>query len=341
MRNIAIYVIHVLVVAATAYLGSLSGIFSWWAICLVLLPLVLAITTRLSQFSYTLNVRILFPISVGLFFVALYRFFPEMMAEPELAEGTIMTLDRLGIGNASNVGDSFFEVNDLFKDAVTVLYAICVAFLLLKGLSDFDELKQVLYSEANEIRTISDFTTYFMTSGFPEENRDTVYTLRSHLSRYLENMLVGTKVVTNVQNEQVLQDCLISVGRLKAFDENDQIALGEIMRGLSNISSLRAKRTVCIEKRMSPFILVLVLLMSLTIVLSFFGSASTQVSIDYVYIFLLPTFYTSIFMTLIDLSSPFDGYWQIKLNAIKDVKRKLLQQMAEMDGGDRPKIAAQ
>lgn len=324
-RNVIIYGIHLITVLATAYLGYLSGLFNWWLVALILAPLVMAVTSRFKDWTYTINVRILLPISIGLFFVSLYHFFPTLMAEePSM-------LARYGLGGQENdLNASFFEVNDLFKDAVTVLYAICVAFLLLKGLSDYDELKQVLYSEANEVRTITDFATYFMNSGNPKDSYPIVLELRQHLCAYLGNMLHGNRVKTVHENEQVLEDCIVTVGKLKAVDDNDEIALAEIMRSVSTISGLRAQRTVCIEKRMSPFILVLVFMMSLTIVLSFFGGAKQEFSIDYVYIFLLPTFYSSIFMTLIDLSSPFDGYWQIKLHAIEGVREKLTRQMKEM-----------
>lgn len=325
MRNIVIYFVHFAFVLATAYLALHTELFNWWVICLILAPMILATGSRLGQASYTINARILLPISVGLFFVSLYHYFPTMMA----ADNTM--LSRYGISNQTGLLDAaFFEVNDLFKDAVTVLYAICVAFLLLKGLSDFDELKQVLYSEANEVRTISDFSTYFMTSGRPKDNYETVLKLRELLSEYLGNMLKGKQVVTAVENETVLENCIVTVGNLAIGDKNDEIALSEIMKSVSKISGLRAQRTVCIEKRMSPFILVLIFMMSLTIVLSFFGGASAEVSIDYVYIFLLPTFYSSIFMTLIDLSTPFDGYWQIKLDAIEGVRTKLTRQIEEM-----------
>ena len=325
MRNAVIYIIHFSIVLATAYLALQTGLFTWWMICLILLPMALATGSRLSDYSYTINARILLPISVGLFFVSLYHYFPSLM----IADQSM--LSRYGITQpGALIDENFFEVNDLFKDAVTVLYAICVAFLLLKGLGDFDELKQVLYSEANEVRTISDFATYFMASGSPEDNYPTVLQLREHLCDYLGNMLKGNKVITAVENEGVLENCILTVGALKTVDKNDEIALSEIMKSVSMISELRAKRTVCIEKRMSPFILVLVFMMSLTIVLSFFGSASADFSIDYVYIFLLPTFYSSIFMTLIDLSTPFDGYWQIKLHAIQGVREKLNRQIDEM-----------
>lgn len=324
-RNLIIYIIHALVVLATAYLGYNSALFNWWMVALILAPLVLAIFNRYKDVSYTINVRILLPISIGLFFVSLYHYFPSVMADE-----TSM-LSKYGVQNlGKGIGSEFFQVNGLFKDAVTVLYAICVAFLLLKGLSDYDELKQVLYSEANEVRTISDFATYFMTSGEPVKNHPVVLELRQNLCAYLTNMLKGHKVITAEENEQVLEDCIVTVGNLTTKDKNDEVALAEIMHSVSKISSLRAQRTVCIQKRMSPFILVLVFLMSLTIVLSFFGSASQTFSIDYIYIFLLPTFYSSIFMTLIDLSTPFDGYWRIKLCAIEGVQQKLRRQIKRM-----------
>jgi len=131
----------------------------------------------------------------------------------------------------------------------------------------------------------------------------------------------------NHENEGVIEDCLMAIGKLDAVDLNDEIALEEILKSCNRISVLRSKRTVCIEKRMSPFILGLMLLMSMTMVSSFFGKATGQFNIDYVYVFMLPVFYASIFMTLLDLSSPFDGYWKIKLEAIDGVREKLERQL--------------
>ena len=70
------------------------------------------------------------------------------------------------------------------------------------------------------------------------------------------------------------------------------------------------------------------LIMSATMVFSFFGKASGEFGMDYVYVFLLPAFYTSVFMTLLDLSSPFDGYWSIKVHAVRGVMDKLDKQLA-------------
>lgn len=347
-RNILIYTVHITLVLATGWILSLSGLANIGFLAIIACPLLLALFPknekwRIANWSYTVNVRLLFPISTGIFFLALYNYFPTlisgtgMVSESNPIGSAIQNSSRFGIppeaSPSGTIYQNFFEINDLFKDAVTVLYAICVAFLLLKGLSDYDELKQVLYAEANEVRKISDFATYFTESGDPETNHEPVFELRQTLCEYLRNMQEGNEVVVSEANEGLLEHCLRLVGQLKPDDLNDRIALEQIMHSVSQLSTLRANRTVCIEKRMSPFILGLVFLMSVTIVLSFFGRVSEEVTIDYIYIFLLPAFYTSIFMTLLDLSSPFDGYWQIKLDAIRNVSAKISWQLEKMTIG--------
>ena len=253
-----------------------------------------------------------------------------MIADASIGSSPV-TAERFGITQGltqqQGVDAAFFKINDLFKDAVTVLYAICVAFLLLKGLNDYDELKEALYSEANLVRTISDYASYFAESETSKNNDSTIEKLRILLHDYLDNILEDKSIKTNPLNEEVLQKCISTVGKLTVEDQNDGFALQEIMKGVGELANCRAKRMVCLEKKMSPFILTLVFVMSLTIVMSFFGSANGQVTIDYAYIFLLPTFYTSIFMTLLDLSSPFDGYWQIKLDAVSNVRDRLETQI--------------
>ncbi|WP_101067338.1 bestrophin-like domain [Roseovarius salinarum] len=322
----SIYAIHLAVVLATAWIAERADVTTWYVVLAIGFPLVLSFLPRTSSLSYTLNVRILFPISVGLFCVALFHYFPHLL-ETSNASGLASYLDKQGIESFGAAGESIdqalFQVNPIFKDSVTVLYAVCAAFLLWKGLSDFDELKHILYEEAGTIRSIADFTEYFMSGGAPEANYLAVHRLRSLLLEYVENILKDGRVVTAARNEEILEEGIAVVSDLKIGDKNDEFALEEVMKALTRVATLRSKRAVCIEKRMSPFILVIMFLMSTTMVLSFFGNATGELSIDYVYVFLLPTFYTSIFMTLLDLSSPFDGYWAIKLEAVDSVRKKL------------------
>lgn len=326
-KVLTLYAIHTIVALVTIFISVQSGFAPPWLLIVILFPLVLAFSSKLRDVSYNLNVRILFPVSVGLFFVVLFDYMPDLLIS-QANTGTVSFFGvKADISPEGKIPESFFEVNTVFKDAVSVLYAICAAFMLFKGLNDFDALKHTLYEEAGQIKSIFDFSDYFVLSGKPEDNSESVRSLRLCLLEYVENILEGDKVVVKKENEAVLKRCISSVSELRVGDTNDQIALEEIMKGIANLSVLRSRRVVCIEKKMSPYILVLMTLMSLTMVFSFFGKTSEGLSIEYAYVFLLPVFYTSIFMTLIDLSSPFDGYWSIKLHALEGVRNSLRSEL--------------
>ncbi|MEM6577457.1 MAG: hypothetical protein AAF678_03120, partial [Pseudomonadota bacterium] len=193
----------------TAFILLRTDLLNAWFLAVIVAPLALAFVSSQGKLSYTVNVRIIFPISVGLFFVALYHYFPTLIetmsgGSVNAIQSEIQNASRFGIvsglAQSNQINGSFFQVNDLFKDAVTVLYAICVAFLLLKGLNDFDELKGVLYAEANLVRTTSDFATYFISSGDPTKNEPIVETLRGLLHDYLDNILVGQTIDISEKN---------------------------------------------------------------------------------------------------------------------------------------------
>ena len=74
---------------------------------------------------------------------------------------------------------------------------------------------------------------------------------------------------------------------------------------------------------MSPFIIALVAFLSGAIILPFFREASTEFGLNHIYVFTLSTFFAFIFMTLLDLSMPFEGYWQVKKDALQTAKDML------------------
>ena len=66
-RNIVIYFFHLIVVLLTGLLLLQTNLLSIWVTIIISLPLALAFSTSFGSLSYTINVRIIFPISVGLF----------------------------------------------------------------------------------------------------------------------------------------------------------------------------------------------------------------------------------------------------------------------------------
>ncbi len=96
-KIIAVYSVHVLFVVATAIIANQSDLASGWLVVLIALPLGLSLTARYENLSYNINVRILFPISVGLFFVFLYDYLPSIIDTTDNSQ-----LSRLGISNPSD-----------------------------------------------------------------------------------------------------------------------------------------------------------------------------------------------------------------------------------------------
>lgn len=328
-----VYFLHAALVVITAYILAQVDISAWYFTLLIAIPLILSFIPKYSRISYGVNIRFLFPISVGLFCVALYHAFPSLMVDQSAA-----ALSRYGISSGnSGLEQGFFEVNNIFKDSVSVLYAICAAFLLWKGLNDFDELKHVLYEEVNEIHSIANYLSFFVDGNATSKadkmsNEKTARHIKRLMYEYLQNILLESRIVVSQTNRAILKKLSDDASKIRVGDANDQIALEEIMKAITRLSTLRSRRKVCIEKRMSPYILTLMFLMSVAMVSSFFGDATGKLSIDYAYVFLMSGFYTALFMTLIDLSSPFEGYWSIKLEAVRETLELLEEFKDEGEG---------
>lgn len=326
-----IFIMQIVFVLSAAWIAHLTDLFPWYYSIILAMPLILSASTRFSGMSATLNARVLLPISAGLFFMTLFHYFPELVTNSQAD-----TLAIYGIANSNDgsIDQAFFEANDLFTTSVSVLYAICVAFMLFKGLSDFDELRNALSDEASEINTIVDYMQYFKDSG-KNDNWPVLANLLKFFRTYITNIHAGRKIVISKENDIVLRNIIKQLSKLSPKDANDKIALEEIMKGYSRVVGARSRRHSNIQKSMSPFILILVLLMSLSLLASFFGKASGIVSVDYFYVFLLSMFYTSILMTLIDLGSPFDGYWAIKTEAFEGLVKKIEAELQALNLPDQ------
>lgn len=314
---------QVVVVALTMITAYSADIATWYLLIILLLPFAGSMYSKLSGISYKLNARVFFPVSVGLLCVILFHHFPSLFPGRQSVSASTYGLTSQ---TERQLTQGFFEVSSLFTESVTVLYAVCAAFLLWKGLNDFDELKTVLSEEASEINSISDYLEYFKDNEV-EANEEATKSIRKSLLDYVSNILDGSRIVASEKNDDVMRGLLSELRKLDPKDQNDHTALAEIMKGYSALANLRSRRTVCIEKRTSPSILTIMAMMSISMIGSFFGQATGEIDVNYVYVFLLSIFYTSLFMTLIDLSTPFDGYWSIKTEAFNRLKLKLTEEI--------------
>lgn len=256
--------------------------------------------------------RILGPITIALSVTLLYFYFSPWFT-------------GLVIGKNSNLNElSKNQIDNLF-DILSVIYAVSTAFLLLKGLGDHDQLKLALNEEAGTIRSIAHFSSYFTDHG-KDENAYLVKDIKYNLINYIENLILGHEIAENEDNDKILENLVRKISKLELKDHNDNAALSELMKEFNSLLVTRSKRQALAESKMSPYLLFLMATMSVIIILSFFFVENDQpLQIVGLIIFSLTFFMAFVFVTMFDISRPFVGFWQIKLDSFNQTLNYLKQ----------------
>lgn len=258
--------------------------------------------------------RVMLPLLFGLLMVWLYR---EAYLLPVVA-------DFLS-ASAANIT----YLNWLF-DILSTLYAICTAFLLWKGLTDRDTLRKILSDEANYIERLVGYLHYFDQK--KEANRDMALRLLQYLRRYITNILVDEGIQASEENTRILRASVDLIASFEPEDDNDRIALSETMKSLSDLAMARSKRISQMEIKMSPYLLMALAIMSLTVIYPFFTEAPSGT--DYVRemcIMILGSILSFLIITLLDISRPFNGFWRIKTDAFVQARKVIAQECEELD----------
>ena len=205
---------------------------------------------------------------------------------------------------------------------ISTLYAISIAFLLWKAMTDFDHLRSILRDEANKVKSIVIFLDYF-DDVKGEQTEIAVNKIKQTLSDYVARVTDFNKPDTDRLNADRLRRCIGLIERIEAPKPNDIIALENVINSLSDLIMIRSARTSALENRMSPYLFAILFMMSSCIVLMFFIFDSTQFGSTHIIIFVLSFFYSFVLILLIDLDHPFNGYWNIKIHAFGEVLEML------------------
>jgi hypothetical protein len=304
-------------------LTKFGDTFRWY----FLGPLLFVIPTVFVRSMVVPVARIVTPLAYAMFAVALFSY-----GFDNIASSDFYTLNNFGIESNEKF---VFEAEDNFFNAITVLFSIMAAFLLWKGLNDFDKLKETLNEEAETIWAIVFLTTYLREEQASSENEMNI-AATDKICAILQDYLHKATGVSRQQDkmssleilrksDRLVDECVEQTKKIvvKAGDENDRIALEEIMKNLSSLVSVRSKRRVCMNNGMPPYILAVILIMSMSLLLPFMGNGSETLSVNHLYVFLLTFIHMFIFMTLLDLSSPFDGHFSIQMDAFTDAAERI------------------
>lgn len=268
------------------------------------------------NFGFVFIYRVMLPLLFGLLMVWLYREAYNMSAIADFLSASAANITYL---------------NWLF-DILSTLYAICTAFLLWKGLTDHDTLRKILSDEANYIERLVGYLHYFDQK--KEANRVMVLSLLENLRGYIGNILVDEGIQASEENTRILRASVDLIASFEPEDHNDRVAVSETMKSLSDLAMARSKRISQMEIKMSPYLLMALAIMSLTVVYPFFTEAPS--GSDYVRemcIMILGSILSFLIITLLDISRPFNGFWKIKTDAFVQARKVIAQECETLDCG--------
>lgn len=254
-----------------------------------------------SEYNNVFVFRVIIPVVIGLGMVCLYRYvhtIPSLSHFLEASKSSDFYLERL------------FEV-------LSTLYAVCTAFLLWKGLTDHDNIRQVLKDEAGQMQSILGYLNYLE----GDKNVETAKSIKSNFSKYLTRIKQGDSIASHSGNFELLSDTRKLVAKLDNEDHNDSVAISEIIRGLNTFFRIRMKRISSMETKLSPYILIALGFMSLSLLYVIFTEKPSDVVVVDTIVFILATLLSFMLMMLMDISQPFAGYWAIKLDAFSEIQK--------------------
>ena len=250
--------------------------------------------------------RLLAPLFIGFGSVALYVY---------------LNLANL---NSSVVGVSEFYAEQFFSVMAT-LYAIITALILVKGIESFDALSSAISHEAMKIRSINAYFSYY--SDTAQQPGGSIHRIRQLLLQYIDNVLNQKSAAKSADNDSIIDACIHDCSLISVDDENDRIALTEIMKGIDEFRTLRANRINCARNKVPGYLIGMLVLMTVSIIIPFFLEQQTAVHFNHYIIFTLSTFASFIYFLLQDINKPYDGLWTIDLSpfheAADEIKKRL------------------
>lgn len=265
--------------------------------------------------SFVFIFRVYLPIVIGLAMIWLYFWLHNNSQASVFIDAAVFRLKYL----------------QLLFDVLSALYAICTAFLLWKGLTDHDTLRHALRDEANQIQRVIGFLPYFNMENVT--NRESADKIRQNFLTYIDRICDGEKVTAHRGNSRLLRETIDLVQNFEPEDTNDEVALSETMKGMSDLVMARSRRISQMEISMSPYLLAALVIMSAAVLYPFFtaGPETSANSVNYVNaicIFILSSLLSFLQMTLFDISQPFNGYWKIKTDTFEEIQTILENELA-------------
>jgi hypothetical protein len=239
-----------------------------------------------------------------------------------------------GALNFYEINQTTIDFNEFFGEqffaVLATLYAIVTALMLVKGLETFDSLDRAIRNEAMKIRSINTYFYYFQ-NDLHEPNNNTIMLLRNALAQYVDNILSKSTATRAIKNDSIITDCINLCNNIKINDENDRIALIELIRAIDDLRILRGNRLSLASAKIPDYLISMLAVMTAVLVFPFFLHHHEGFSFNYYIIFSLSLFGSFIYFLLTDLNRPYSGVWRIDFSPYVEAKHELASEIKTMN----------
>ena len=216
--------------------------------------------------------------------------------------------------NVSKLNQTIFGVNEFYGEqffsVFATLYAIITALVLVKGMEAFDHLNLSISQEAAKIRSINCYFLYYNISSHAK-NADRIQSIRTILNTYVQRILEKANAGRSHENDGLIAQCVLACSEIECEDENDRIALGEIMRGLDELRMIRSDRISASNQKIPPYLIYMLAVMTIALTLPFYLHHDLGLNFNYYIVFMIGTFGSFIFFLLTDINRPYSGGWTV------------------------------
>ncbi len=215
------------------------------------------------------------------------------------------------------------ETLEIFFNLFGVIYAIIVGFAIYVVLNNYNEIKQYMNCEINELQDLRDYLLYV------DEQEEVKKTILEKIKQYAQSVVQKEWVAMSEYKEvdfdtpPEIYEIIKNVNKIKPANESDSIALSRLIETLSHITTYRTNRLTASVDKLPSLLKHLILMLSGVIVFAFtmlpMENIWVNMSLNAVNAFGIALIY----FVILDLDYPFSGVWSLQPKPFEDFLKRL------------------
>ena len=219
----------------------------------------------------------------------------------------------------ANIDTNILEV---FFSLFGVLYAIIIGFAIYVVLDNYNQVKQCMGKEINELQDLRDYLMYVDDQDEVKEKilKDINAYVQSVISKEWPAMISCQDVDSDTPAE--IYAIAQNINTIKTNNPSDSIALERLINSLSAVTTYRTERLVASIEKLPALLRHVIFILSLFIIMVFMLIPITSVWLNMGLNALNSFGIVLIYFVIMDLDYPFGGVWSIRPNPYEKFLQK-------------------